>query len=214
VLRAITAALSLVAVLGCSGRSSAPTQPPTRSDAPEAVVKHDTPTESAPPTSAVAVAHAHAWTDVDAMLSDLPAVLSENPEGEALNALAARAREVPGVAKAEIVAGSVPRLSIALEDAVDAAHVASRLGLRDVHVISSDVHQRRWRLVQRTGELSDPHGRRIATEMPIYGEWRLEVEATERPDGPLPGVSSGASPAYPLAKYVTTVQRIAITRTH
>jgi len=151
-----------------------------------------------------------AWADVDAMLRDLPAVLARTSEAD-LDSLAARIGAVPGVAKAAADPGAA-RMTVELATEHDAAHVAELLGWTDVHVISGDVHQRGWHLTVRTEDVPDPHRRRIATKTPSYGGWALDVDATARPEGPLPEIAAGASPGYPLASYTAKVQRFSIRR--
>jgi hypothetical protein len=162
--------------------------------------------EVAAPSSAGDVA----WVDVDAMLLELPATLTRTNVAD-LESLAARIAAVPGVAKAAADAGA-SRIAVELATEHDAAHVAAMLGWTDVHVISGDVHQHNWHLVVRTEDLPDPHGRRIATKTPSFGGWALEIAATARPEGPLPGISAGASPGYPLGRYTAKVQRLSIRR--
>jgi hypothetical protein len=47
---------------------------------------------------------------------------------------------------------------------------------------------------------TDSYGRhRIDAQPPSYGSWKLRISVEGRPPGPLPGLSWGPSPAYPLA---------------
>jgi hypothetical protein len=41
-------------------------------------------------------------------------------------------------------------------------------------------------------------------------DWSIDVAVTARPAGDLPGISAGASPAYPLATYNAKVKRLSI----
>ena len=148
------------------------------------------------------------WTDVDAMLRALPDTLAHT-KADGLDPLAARITAVPGVAKA-VVEPLRPTLTVELAAELDAAQVVALLGWSDAHVISGDVHQRSWYVVVRDEDIPDPYGRRIATHVPSFGAWSLVVHVVERPPGPLPNISGGASPAYPLDRYAAKVLRVAI----
>ena len=67
--------------------------------------------------------------------------------------------------------------------------------------MSTDVHQHSWSIVVRNGEpfVDEDGHRRIAADPPRYGAWNLRISVAGRPPGPLPGLSWGPSPAYPLA---------------
>ncbi len=184
----------LLACTVCTAAEPAPTTTPAKED--------PKPVTEAKPTAPVA------WSHVDAMVKDLPATLRGTGITD-LEALGARIRAVPGVATVRVDEG---RISIELTDELDASHVVELLGWTDAHVLSGDVHQRSWHVEVRTQDLADPYGRRIATERPSYGDWWLEVPTTARPEGDLPGISAGASPAYPLAKYAAKVKSLSIVR--
>jgi hypothetical protein len=198
--RPVVSRLATALVLSCTVCSrSEPTSansPPPQGPEPTAA-SADTPGE--PPPAA--------WADVDALLRDLPTTLPATSR-DGLQPLASRVAAVPGVSKAEARPGERPMLTIELARPIDAAHAVALLGWTDAHVISGDVHQTSWHVMVRTQDVEDPHGRRIAGRVPTYGEWELELQATARPEGPLPGVSAGASPAYPLDRYATTIERI------
>lgn len=168
------------------------------------VTTPDPPSKTAEPTPQPV-----AWADVPAMLRELPSTLGSTSQ-DGLDPLASRIAAVPGVRSAAVNPGPRPTLTVELAAPIDAAQVVALLGWTDVHVNSGDVHQRSWHLVERTEDIDDPYGRRIAARVPRYGEWELEVAVTGRPAGPLPGISAGAAPAYPLDRYTAEVQRITI----
>lgn len=76
---------------------------------------------------------------------------------------------------------------------------------------SSDSHQSSWHVSMRGEDVPDEHGRRIASQQIVAGAWWLRPRLVERPAGPLPGVSCGASPAYDLNERGGLVARIEIT---
>lgn len=87
-----------------------------------------------------------------------------------------------------------PRLVLAFAQPVRATAVARALGIRQACAFSPVVHQTSWIV-----ESCRPYqpGRRAATPLTI-GEWTIRVRLAGRPSGPIPSVSVGASPAYPL----------------
>jgi hypothetical protein len=137
--------------------------------------------------------------DLEGLVRQLPAMLADAPDDEALAALAERISSVPGVK--DVVLGKPGWASSIAIEPMDAARVAEILGLVDPHIVSTDVHQHSWSIVVRTGDaFVDQYGnRRITADAPRYGAWSLRISVAGRPPGPLPGLSWGPSPAYPLA---------------
>lgn len=144
-----------------------------------------------------------------ALLGAMPAEVAALADEAAIAAYLDRVRDVAGVAAAAVV----PRRGFTVELAapVDATALARRFGWQGPYAVSGDVMQRDFSIRLYTRELADPHGRRIATEAPRFGVYRVDARLLERPHGPLPGVSAGASPAYDLTTYAAQVQRIAFT---
>jgi hypothetical protein len=143
--------------------------------------------------------------DLEGLILQLPAMLNGAPDDAALAALAERIAAVPGVTG--VVLGKPGWSSSITIQPIDAARVAEILGLVDPHIVSTDVHQHSWSIVARTGDtVVDDYGRpRIAADPPRYGAWNLRISVAGRPPGPLPGLSWGPSPAYPLAGSGATV---------
>jgi len=110
--------------------------------------------------------------------------------------LAARARLVLGIARVEIRDG---RLDVAVTAAVTAEQFARWLLLDEAYLVSSDAHQASWAIQVKVGDLDDPYQARIHVTRPVVGPWELLIRVDGRPDGPLPRIVAGASPAYPVA---------------
>ena len=79
--------------------------------------------------------------------------------------------------------------------------------------VSPDVEQRTWQILVAGAELADPYGRRMASEPITAGRWDVAAYLVARPRGDLPGVVSGASPAYDVHERGGAVRRIEITPT-
>lgn len=110
--------------------------------------------------------------------------------------LAARARLVFGIARAEIRDN---RLDVAVTAAVTAEQFARWLLLDEAYLVSGDAHQASWAIQVKAGDVDDPYQTRIHVTRPVAGPWELRIRVDGRPHGPLPGVVAGASPAYPIA---------------
>jgi hypothetical protein len=110
--------------------------------------------------------------------------------------LAARARLVFGIARVEI---RDDRLDVAVTAAVTAEQFARWLLLDEAYLVSSDAHQASWAIQVKVGDLDDPYQTRIHVTRPVVGPWELLIRVDGRPDGPLPRIVAGASPAYPVA---------------
>ena len=95
---------------------------------------------------------------------------------------------------------------IDLQRPLPVADVCRAFGWAGAHAVAVDVHQQMWTLQLWVQDLEDPHGPRIHTRYPRVGIWTVVPHLGGRPPGPLPGVSAGASPAYPLGPYAATVQ--------
>ena len=102
------------------------------------------------------------------------------------------------------------RFTIRFEPGVDAATLAKAWGWARPYAISGDVHQRGWQLELYESDLKDPYGKRIATAAPSLGAWRATVGLAGRPQGDLPEVVAGASPAYDLTRYRASVTRVVL----
>ena len=110
--------------------------------------------------------------------------------------LAARARLVFGIARVEM---RDDRLDVAVTAAVTAEQFARWLLLDEAYLVSSDAHQASWAIQVKVGDLDDPYQARIHVTRPVVGPWELLIRVDGRPDGPLPRIVAGASPAYPVA---------------
>lgn len=64
----------------------------------------------------------------------------------------------------------------------------------------------------RQGVRRHPFGAWQPPDLPGMGDFRLDLTVSERPVGPLPGVSAGGSPAYPLAGRSVLVTRVRVVR--
>jgi hypothetical protein len=93
---------------------------------------------------------------------------------------------------------TLPRVGFDLEPPIDVRWLSEMWQIEAPVAVSGDVHQRRWRLMIAGAELPDPNGRRIASAPVTAGRWEIGAVLAGRPAGPLPGVVSGASPAYDL----------------
>ncbi len=104
-------------------------------------------------------------------------------------------------------------LDLLFEPPLDARRVAEVLGVRSGYLVSTDVHQREFCIMSSTGVLQtrSDGAKRIVTERPKRGVWWVNASGP-RPEGPLPNVSSGASPAYPLSSYNTAIKQLIIIR--
>ena len=78
------------------------------------------------------------------------------------------------------------------------------------YALSTDVHQTRWQIHLWVSDLADPYGQRIHTHAPQLGGWVVIPQLTGRPQGALPTVYAGASPAYDLRCYAADVVSIAM----
>jgi hypothetical protein len=157
-------------------------------------------------------------------LASCDAVTARPPAGggaaqdEGLRAFATRVAALPLDGDPATLRGTLPA-GVALDgDAgswqlrfdppVDAAVLCRAWGWARPFAISPDVHQRGWIVALHERELEDPHGRRIATRAPRLGAWQARAQLGGRPQGPLPGVAAGASPAYDLAEQPAAVVRV------
>jgi hypothetical protein len=84
------------------------------------------------------------------------------------------------------------------------------MGWSRPYAIAVDVHQQSWRLVLWKEDLPSPYGPRIVTNSPRLGKWLVDVELQDRPEGQLPNLSSGASPAYDLWTYRAEVAGVRV----
>jgi hypothetical protein len=141
-----------------------------------------------------------------AFLADLPARLAGVIGGDELRDSVTQA--IPGLTPRlethslwigpRRLASMLPRVEFDLGLPVDVRWLSEMWQIEAPVAVSGDVHQRRWRLMISGAELPDPNGRRIASRPVTAGRWEIGAVLAGRPSGALPGVVSGASPAYDL----------------
>jgi hypothetical protein len=128
--------------------------------------------------------------------------------GGDLGRLAERARLVFGVGEVQL---RDDRLDVEVTAAISAEWFAELLDLEDAFLVSGDVHQTRWAVKVKAGDVDDPYGPRIHVANPKVGPWELRIGVDRRPGGPLPGLVAGASPAYPVAGSAVLVTHVSVT---
>ena len=109
-----------------------------------------------------------------------------------------------------LVADPLPRVRLDLDPPADARELCAAWAIAQPVAVSPDVHQRTWQILAAGEELPDPYGRRIASDGIRAGRWDVMPYLTARPAGELPGVVSGASPAYDVRERGGAVRSIEI----
>lgn len=115
-----------------------------------------------------------------------------------------------------LVPGGPPQIALTPDAPLDARELCSAWGMRRPVAVSPDVHQSTWAVLVAGDELPDPHGRRIASAPFTAGRWQIVPYLAQRPAGGLPGVASGASPAYDIRErggLVTSIEVRPVTHT-
>ncbi|MEO8505523.1 MAG: hypothetical protein ABI609_16630 [Acidobacteriota bacterium] len=84
---------------------------------------------------------------------------------------------------------------------IPARALVAAMGWKRPYAMSGDVEQTSWSLALWTGDLDDRYGPKIAVHAPHVGKWAVEPQLEKRPDGELPKLSAGPSPAYDLNSY-------------
>jgi hypothetical protein len=93
---------------------------------------------------------------------------------------------------------------------VAAAPFCETMGWQRPYAVATDVHQTRWTMQLWVGDLADPYGPRIHTRYPSLGDWAVIPQLSGRPQGALPALHAGASPAYDLRAYTADVAVIEV----
>jgi hypothetical protein len=101
-------------------------------------------------------------------------------------------------------------VTLDLDPPADARELCAAWGVERPVAVSPDVHQQTWRVLVAGDELEDLHGRRIASDRIRAGRWEIVPSLAARPAGELPGVVSGASPAYDVHERGGRVTSIAV----
>ena len=98
--------------------------------------------------------------------------------------------------------------TIAFAAPIAAAPFCEAMGWQRPYALSSDVHQTRWKIQLWVTDLADPYGPRIHTRIPSLGHWAVIPQLTGRPQGTLPSLQAGASPAYDLRAHSADIAAI------
>jgi len=218
-LRRTTLLLATCALAGCGAATPTPHDSPTVLDVP--TVPSSRPAAPVAPATAATTAstptlaaEAAPRETVDDLLRSLPAALGRPPANLATEpALDELARRAARIGDLTVGTHDADELPLTLASPLDAKRFVELVGLRgELFAVSGDVHQRSWRLVVKTQDVADPHGKRIATERPRLGGFVLDVALEARPEGPLPDLSAGASPAYAIGRHPMKVKRLTLER--
>jgi GNAT superfamily N-acetyltransferase len=105
------------------------------------------------------------------------------------------------------------RATLELDPPVEARELCVAWSIERPVAVSPDVEQRTWQIRVAGDELADPYARRIASASITSGRWDVAAYLVGRPAGDLPGVVSGASPAYDVHERGGAVRRIEIAPT-
>jgi GNAT superfamily N-acetyltransferase len=110
-----------------------------------------------------------------------------------------------------LLAHPLPRVTLQVDPPADARALCEAWAIDRPVAVSPDVHQRTWQLLVAGEVLPDPYApRRIAAHSITAGRWEVAAYLSARPSGELPGVVSGASPAYDVRERGGTVRSIEI----
>jgi hypothetical protein len=109
-----------------------------------------------------------------------------------------------------LVPDPLPRVTLDVDPPADARELCAAWAIERPVAVSPDVHQRTWQILVAGDELPDPYARRIAAATITAGRWDVRPYLAGRPGGELPGVVSGASPAYDVRERGGAVRRIEI----
>ena len=112
-----------------------------------------------------------------------------------------------------LVPDALPRANLELDPTVQARELCLAWSIERPVAVSPDGAQRRWQILAAGDDLADPYSRRIASEPITSGRWDVVAYLVTRPAGDLPGVVSGASPAYDVHERGGAVRRIEIAPT-
>ena len=93
---------------------------------------------------------------------------------------------------------------------VAAAPFCEAMGWQRPYALSTDVHQTRWTIQLWMTDLDDAYRPRIHTRYPTVGHWAVIPQLTGRPQGTLPALHAGASPAYDLQTYTADIAVIEV----
>ena len=123
--------------------------------------------------------------------TDLKTATAPPPgSGIARRAQAAQVR----LADASLIDATAPRVTLKLDPPLIAPDLARTWGIARPMAVSGDVHQQSWAM--RIGGAEQ--GNQISTFDPQPGPWTLRMHLAARPQGPIPALSAGPSPAYDI----------------
>jgi len=108
---------------------------------------------------------------------------------------------------------ALPRVRLDIDPPTDARELCAAWAIAHPVAVSPDVEQRTWQILVAGDELPDPYARRIAAQTVIAGRWDVAPYLVARPAGELPGIVSGASPAYDVHERGGAVRWIEIAPT-
>ncbi len=143
---------------------------------------------------------ASAAPDLDSFLTNLPSTLSSAGSPEQLRAALSTAP---------------PEVSLGPDNTLrfpgrDAHWLTTAWHLDRVYAVATDPHQQSWQLARYGQDVADPVAPRIAVTPITFGNWTVRPRLAGRPDGGLPNLVAGASPAYDIADHSAQVVGIDI----
>lgn len=99
-------------------------------------------------------------------------------------------------------------VDITLKDPCSARTFCKIIGWNSPYLVSPDVHQTTWEIQVPRDPLGKVEDHKVATTYPKVGSWSIRAAVKSRPDGELPELTAGASPAYSLAIYDSGITHI------
>jgi tetratricopeptide (TPR) repeat protein len=99
-------------------------------------------------------------------------------------------------------------VDITLKDPCSAKTFCKTIGWNSPYLVSPDVHQTTWEIQIPRDPIGKVEDHRVATTYPKVGSWSVRAVVKSRPDGELPEITAGASPAYSLAIYDSGITHI------
>ncbi|MBL9105993.1 MAG: hypothetical protein JNL82_34040 [Myxococcales bacterium] len=142
------------------------------------------------------------FADQAAVLDAMATEVAGLADTAAMVAYLGRVKGVSGISSAEVTTGAAADgFGVKLDPPIDAAELARKFAWTTPFAVSGDAQQKTFAVQLSKGEVEGSKGKRIATEFPRFGPFRVEARLVARPEGKPPKISAGASPAYDLTSY-------------
>lgn len=142
-------------------------------------------------------------------------IIENSDDGSTAQAILGRLRNEPGFDNLVCTVLDEDNVSLKMKVPINAELFCEIMPWDRAYAVSSDPHQSTWKIVLgKVATNSNAETTHISASQPTFGSWTIDPILTRRPEGELPQITAGASPAYSVGIYTCLISEVRLHRSH